>query len=815
MLIEAAVFIRRMMNSKVLYFVLFTLTISHSISSQYTISGKVIDAMTNDPLAFVNIVFNHDAMTGTTSDINGKFSFISNIPIETLTFSYVGYEKLTISYSSLDVQKPIVISMHESAFEFKEVVVKAGENPANRIIRKVIENRKSNNPENISSFTYKSYNKVVYDFDFSDTTATDEIKDAMDSLFKGGHLLMMESVTERKFIQPNNSEETILGVKVSGFKEASFAPLATDIQPFSFYSDIIPIFEINYLNPISSGSLAKYDFDIKDTLYQGIDTTFIISFKPQQGKNIEALTGLLYINTNMFAIQHVIAEPFEKGFIDIRIQQKYQFLDSIQWFPEQLKFEMFIRQNTSMSAGIKASGISEIKDVDLFAPLHKRDFALESIRMGALANAQDSIFWEQQRPDPLNEKERTTYQVIDSLGDKYKFDVVLKIFERVSLNKIPLKWIDFDISRILAYNKYEGIRLGLGMYTNEQLMKNISIGGFFGYGFKDYEWKYGGEIIGFINKEKEFQLSAKYQNSLLEVGKSRLDYFSKTTFDWRTFLAERMDNIEQGSFAVGFRALRYAQLSVSLNHTKIAPQYAYQFQIGEETPITKYSTSDVTVYLRYAFKEKLISSLGQRISMGTRYPVFSFAYTRGLSDAFDSDFRYNKMEARIEHSIYIKNVGESKLRIEGGYIDQPLPYGLLYTGDGSYEQNWSVLVRNSFQTVKPYEFLSDRYVELHYSHNFGSLLLQIGNWKPSFTLYQNIGWGTLMHPEYHHQIDFKTREKGLYESGLQVDQIVKFNYLNVAYIGFGAGAYYRYGPYAYSRPSDNLAFTLSMTFTTK
>jgi hypothetical protein len=96
----------------------------------------------------------------------------------------------------------------------------------------------------------------------------------------------MESVTKRKFIRPDNSEEIILGTKVSGFKDASFAPLATDVQPFSFYEDIIPILDIDYLNPIANGSLSKYEFYIRDTLLVGRDTTFILSYKPQPGKKL-------------------------------------------------------------------------------------------------------------------------------------------------------------------------------------------------------------------------------------------------------------------------------------------------------------------------------------------------------------------------------------------------------------------------------------------------------------------------------------------------------------------------------------------------
>jgi len=789
-----------------------------SVFGQHTISGKIIDARTKEPLAFVNIIFNHDVLTGTTSDINGRFKYTSAIRLSTLTCSYVGYEKKTISLDSTSSNASLVITLRETSFELGEVVVKAGENPANRIIRKVIENKKINNPENVSSFKYHSYNKVIYDFDYSDSLAADEIKEGFNTVFQGGHLFVMESVTERKFIQPDNSEEIILGTKVSGFKEPSFAPLATDIQPFSFYADIIPIFDIDYLNPVSNGSLTKYDFTLKDTLYQGIDTTFIISYKPQPGKNFEGLTGLLYINTNKYAIQCVCARPFKPGFIDVNLQQQYSYIDGRQWFPEQLKFELFLRQNPGRDVGIKASGVSIIDHVQLNADLDKRDFGLEAISMDKLASHRDSVFWTDNRTVPLNNKEKITYQVMDSLGKEYKFDNILKIMEKVSQNKIPIHFIDLDIARLASFNTYEGIRLGLGAYTNDKLIKNFSVGGWAGYGFRDAEWKYGGEAILSLDKEKEFQLVARHQLDLRETGKSYLDIFRPRQVDFRSWLASQMDRIQQNTLAMNFRALKYAKANISFNNTQVDPQYQYTFvSVENDLPanITRYTNTDLMINVRYAYKEKLLKSFGQRISMGTKYPVLSLSYSKGFHNVFSGQFDYNKIEARIEQAVYFRNLGESTIRIEGGYIDSPLPYGLLFTGEGSYIQNWSILVKNSFQTVTPYEFLSDRYVALHYSHNFGSLLLHIGKFKPSITISQNIGFGKLSHPEYHQDITFKTKEKGLYESGLQLDNLIKFRYLNVSYMGFGAGMYYRYGPYAYSNFSDNLAFTFSVTYTTK
>ena len=53
------------------------------------------------------------------------------------------------------------------------------------------------------------------------------------------------------------------------------------------------------------------------------------------------------------------------------------------------------------------------------------------------------------------------------------------------------------------------------------------------------------------------------------------------------------------------------------------------------------------------------------------------------------------------------------------------------------------------------------------------------------------------------------------ETGLQVDNIIKMNYLNVGYLGFGAGVFYRYGDYAYDKTDDNIAFKFTVSFSIK
>jgi hypothetical protein len=430
------------------------------------------------------------------------------------------------------------------------------------------------------------------------------------------------------------------------------------------------------------------------------------------------------------------------------------------------------------------------------------------------AGEQDDTFWKENRPAPLNHRESTTYAVLDSIGKEYHFDRLLSAMESLGKNRTSISVIDLDIARFASYNKYEGIRLGLGAYTNDKLIRNFSVGGYFGYGFKDERMKYGGEATLSLDKAKDWQISLRHQFDLRETGKTALNYFNPKEFNFRNYIASQMDRIQQSSGSLSLRTLRYARVNILLQNTRVDPQYAYHFVSPETNSLTRYTNTDLAINVRYAYKEKMIESLGQRISMGTKYPVLSLSYSRGL-DWFNGQFNYNKYEARLEQTIYFRNLGESKIRLNAGYVDKPLPYGLLFTGDGSFIRNFSVLVKNSFQTIEPYQFLSDQYFSIHYSHNFNSLLFHLGNWRPFITLHQNLGWGSLAHPEYHQDIEFQTREKGLYETGIQFDNLLRFKYLNVSYMGFGAGVFVRYGPYAIGQFSEDVAFTFSMTFTTK
>ena len=773
------------------------------------LKGRVLDFDTKEPLAFANLIFNSNQKLTASTDIDGKFSISSLQPLHNLTCSYVGYETQSVPLAR---DNNIIIYLKASVDKLDEVVIKPSENPANAIIRKVIANKEKNNPENIPSFKYTSYNKMIYDVKTDGTTKADSLnRKTKGKLLKDSPLFMMESVSERKFIAPDISEEIVIGTKVSGFQNPSFASLATDLQPFSFYQDNIKLFDIQYLNPISKGSLSKYRFILEDTIFQNKDTIYIISFQPKKNKKIEGLKGQLYINTNKYAVQNVIATPFEKGKIDIKIQQKYTFIGDKYWFPEQLNYAL---QFTELKMVV--NGKSYISDVQLEIPLQKKDFALESVRIDKMATKKDTVFWNNFRIEPLSETEKVTYRVVDSIGKENSFDKILSSVEKLTQFKIGIGVFDLDLAKTIVYNKYEGYRLGLGVYTNEKLFENLTFGGFLGYGTRDNAWKYGGEIIYQISKENEFKIGGKYQNNLVEVGNYGINSSMQNKLNVRNFQAYLMDNVKQTSFNIEARNFRFLKWNIAFTQTNTTPKYSYEFHENGKI-YTDYTDSNIKVDLRFGFKEKFIQSFNQRLSVGTNYPIVSLSYVKGIKNVLNSNFNYNKLESRIEQSFFTKNFGTTKYQLDAGIVDNPLPYGLLFTGEGSYDKKYPYMIPNYFQTMLPYEFLSDRYVHLFLSHDFGGLLFKTGEFQPGITIHNNFGWGDLTDKNKNSKllVDYKVKNKVFMETGLQVDKILKLNYLDVGYLGFGAGIYYRYGAYENPNTKDNLVYKFSATFAIK
>lgn len=209
--------------------------------------------------------------------------------------------------------------------------------------------------------------------------------------------------------------------------------------------------------------------------------------------------------------------------------------------------------------------------------------------------------------------------------------------------------------------------------------------------------------------------------------------------------------------------------------------------------------------MKFAYNEKFMVFPGGKFSLGTNYPILWVNVTKGLK-WMEGQYDYTKFEAKISKTFITKTFGKTNVQISGGIADGNVPYSSFYNGHGSY-RDFSVEAANSFATMRMNEFVADRFASFYFKQDFGSLLFKTKKFKPEVAFVNNVGIADFTSTSSYFDKPVQTFNKGYFESG-----IVFNNLLHQAIIGYGAGVFYRYGPYAFSKPEDNLAFKLSIVF---
>lgn len=778
--------------------------------------GKVIDAQTKQPLAFVNISVEGTTI-GTSTDINGRFSLIptGDKPVR---ISYVGYKPQLITPAEYSKQSYFVIALEESVTELEGVIIWPGENPAHEIIRKATANRHVNNPENLSSFTYRSYNKLYATF--ADAAAPDTSKNL--KFLENSHLFVSESVSERKYIRPRLNKETVVGNRMTGVKDPFFAILASDFQPFTFYEDYIPLLDKKYRNPISTGSIGRYDYLIADTLYRGSDTTYIIQFEPLPGKTFEALRGQLYINTNGYAIENAIAQPDDpQSLVSITIQQQYTFIHG-HWFPKQLNTTFSLKEYKIGNRSLVYKHSSYITQPEIDVTIPKKEFGLLSVEFTPDASRQAETFWMNERIDSLSRKEINTFKLYDSLSSQLAFmNTSMKALEGLTVGKFRVGKFYLPLEHLLRINQYEGLRLGVGLQTSEAISKIFQLEAYGAYGFKDKALKYGGGLQINAWKRKDLFLKFSYKQDVAEPANTT---FIKSPIALsggqalRNWMASRMDSVEQFNIQLNVRPVRFTQLVVFAKRDYYNPAYAYNFSTEDQAEHdSRFTIAEVGMQLRIVPREKYTQIGNFAVVTAVSYPQLNFSVSKGIEGIVDGQYAFNKITASLDHKVMVRGFGQTTFQLSGGWLDGDAPYPVLFNGKGA---NFSsslfnnVMVASHFQTMGLYEFLSDRYAYLFLTHNFGRLTgTKSKIVRPELSIVHNMGIGSLKNPEAHQLFVFNTLEKGFFESGLTLTNLVRFNYLNIMYYGLGGGVFYRYGPYAFDRESKNISAKLLVTIT--
>lgn len=798
-------------------FLILLLICPYQLSGQnFLVSGRVVDSNTLEPLAFVNIQISGSRSGGVT-DIDGFFSIAHNVPVESFNLSYVGYHNL--NYKVEQQNHGLIIKMVKKPIDLAVVDVFPGENPAHRIIENTIANRQRNDPERLGSFSYESYNKFVFTGEFGEETQPPASGPRIGVTITGNpaeflekrHFMVMETVTQRRFRYPDLNNETVLASRISGFENPVLALIATQFQSFSFYQDHITISGREYLSPISSGSTNRYFFLLEDTTFVQNDTVFVISFRPGRGRNFEGLTGLLYINSNGWAVQNVIAEPASQlGQSRVKIQQMYELIDGRQWFPTQLNTDVEI-VNFSNLNNFKLLGLGRtyIRNIELEPELKRRDFSAFAVEFSPKTIVRNDEFWNQHRPDSLTLREINTYHFLDSIGRVQNLDRRLEQIEALMSGAVRRGIFDIELKHLFGYNEQDGVQPGFGFRTNPRLSGRFSVNANIKYGLRSQKVRYGwgGDVL--LDRLTNFRLGYDFSWGLSERGGSV--FLENTTllspYNIRRLFLRDLDLRRQHLFWAEIRTLRnYLTLRgyASQQHTTTNPLYAFTpASQNTETPDNVFRFFETGLMARLAVGEQFVLTPTRTLAFGTNFPILYLNLAKGWDNALNGEHDYWRAEMKLERQFRIKMAGRQKWVLQAGYVHGQTPWPKLFTAQASYRQ-FAVTAPQSFATMRIAEFVSDRYVALFFYHNFENLLINRKGFSPGLVLLTNAGFGSLSQPQQHIGYSLQSMNKGYFESGFAITDLTGSGISSL-----GIEFMYRYGHYALPKFADNFSLRLS------
>ena len=723
------------------------LLLSFSAVSQTTkVTGKIVDAITREPLPFVNIVFKGTTVGGT-SDFEGKFSITTTLRVDSISISYVGYNKLTRSIKR-GVEQTLNIGLTQG-IDLITVEVRPGENPAHRILRKIIANKDKNDREKLDAYEYEVYNKVEFDLnnlsdDFKNKKLLQPFSFIFDNIDSTNAkekpylpVFMTEALSDYYYRRsPQARNEVIKASKVAGVENSSVSQFMGDMyQNVNIYENTILVFGKNFVSPISDNALLFYKFYLIDSMVIDGHKCYQLQFKPRRKQEL-AFVGNLWAADTAFAIKQIemsIADDANINFINsTAVVQTYTKVDSA-WMMQKerlvIDFNPFpIEQKKKSMMGIYGRKTADYSNFKINQQREDKFYSMtENLKVNDDAFKKSEEFWEAHRHDSLSKNEKQIYKMVDTLQSLpvYKTWIdVITIF--VTGYKVKGNFEYGPYYNMFSTNEIEGNRFRFGGRTSNQFSKWYELSGYVAYGTRDEKFKYSLGVRAFISKKPRMMVGMYYKNDNEILGQSQNGFTTDNILAslFRITPLRNLTNVKQVHAYIERQWFTGFNTKLSFYNRTMMPlaNFHYEYQKTSTTTALKenITTSEIRFLARLAYNEKFIDGEFSRVSLGTHYPIVQAQYTLGIKNLFFSDYNYQKLTVNVDDRIRINPIGYFDYVLEYGKVWNPLPYPLLELHGGNETYIFDMYAYNS---MNYYEFVSDEYASATISHHFDGFFL--------------------------------------------------------------------------------------------
>jgi hypothetical protein len=741
----------------------FILAFSYTGHSQATkIMGHVKDAKTGEAIPFVNIVPKGTTL-GTLTDFNGNYALEFKAKADSLWASVLGYQGKTHKITQHQFQT-IDFELEPQQYNLHEVVVHYKGNPADEILKKVIQHKSENMLQSFDTYQYKAYTKIEVDANnISDKLKNRKILKPFDfvwsyvdtSIINGKSYLpvfiteTMSDVYYRK--SPRSKKEIIRASRISGLENQSVSQFLGNLsQEVDVYKNYVLIFEKNFTSPIADFGLDAYKYYLVDSSFIGKNWCYHLMFKPKRLQEL-TFTGNIWITDTSFAVRKVemrIASDANINFInDIAIAQEYEWTDKRFWLLTKDKFsvDFNVVENARKLIGFFAHRIVQYSGFQFDIPESLKYFSMPTnVIIEPQAEKKDEAFWDANRPDKLSKTEKGIYTMVDSVKNMPIFKTYVDVIYGITTGY--LCWGKFELgpyTKLFSYNGVEGARFRFGGRTANSFSKKIQLEAYLAYGTLDGEFKYGGDILYMFCKNPRRDLAVSYKWDVEQLG------LSPNAFSTDNILSSlfhrgpnnKLTMVREYKVAYEHEWFNGLINTLTVTHREMFPLGMTRFVVFPDntaTPVFMNSiyTSELRLDTRLSWREKFINSEFYRYTISSSYPIILISFAYGIPRIFKSDYEYERLQVNIQQWFNFSTIGWSKYKIEVGKIWGTLPYPLLRNHDGNQT---FLFDEDASNLMNYYEFVSDTWLSVYFTHHFDGLLFN------HIPLLRKLKWREVVH----------------------------------------------------------------------
>jgi len=717
---------------------------------------------------------------GASANNKAKFSISVSPGIYTVVCQHIGYAKQEKNITIKNVDEELTFILKSQELDMKEVVVTNGEDPAYEIIRQAIKKRPFYFSQ-VKGFECGLYTKDLMKLrNLPKRILGRKIEDkdiqsmGLDSN-RQGIFYLSESVAKVYIQQPNKFKLEVISSRVSGSDGFGF----TFPTFISMYQNNVSIFldRLNprgFVSPIADAALSMYKYKYLGSFYE--DGKEINSIQVIPRRNYEPVfSGTINITDGDWRIHSLDLQLTKTSQLEIvdtlRITQIHVPVGDDVWRVKNQLIHFNFKQ-----FGVDAIGnfVSVYSDYKINPEFAKNRFNNVIIKYDTAVNKKPVAYWDSIRPVPLEPEERMDYQVKDSVFQVNK-DSALSKFSIDSLNKNQGKlklynifwkgiyrtkytvkgnhnWGIEPILKGLEYNTAEGVVINLQPYYSRYLKKlktNFIFEPNFRYGIGNTHFNAWANLF-FRTRDWDTDKKIKRQTWTISGGK-RISQFNKTnpittlnnsinTIFWGDNFMKIYENIfgainfnkrYETGLIFNLNALyedriplnnRDSILVIKNQRKNLKPNYPYEKLTAQ---FTRHQAFIISADVSIKPGQKYIQYPNRKMPLGSKYPTFSFNYTKGFKTIFGSDVNFDKWQFSILNDRNFKLAGLLKYKIGiGGFLNTDKVYIQDYQHFNGNRSTRASEYVNSFQ-LSPYYANSTTnsfYSFAHLEHHFNGFL---------------------------------------------------------------------------------------------